>query len=581
VARALGIVPSGRTVSVRRASDQHSPATAITWREAVRVPVFRLPPAARVLASDASGRVPLVASVRQGRGGALWVAVEPGPEGWERFPYLPQALSELGVRPPFQSRRLWAFFEPSLRPKPIQFEALAAAWRRQGLASIHVGAWQVYDGNPEMEAMLRELIEACHRHLIQVYAWLELPHVSDQFWADHPEWREKTVRLKDAHVDWRRLMNLANPQCRDAVRGGILRVMQRFDWDGINLAELYFDETAGLANLRQFTPMNDDVRREFLAAHQFDPLELFHGHADPARMRQFLDYRIDLLGRLQQQWVEELEQIRSAKPGLDLVLTQVDDQFDSKMHDALGVDAARALRLLDAHPMTFVIEDPWTLWSLGPARYAEIARRYAPLTPHQELLGVDINIVDRERPVYPTSKQTGAELLALIHTATAAFRRVAYYAEGSIRELDLPFLPAASAVVRGCDLQGGRLTIDSPYGIGVRWSGMAAVDGAVWPLQDGEVVWLPAGRHSIEDRPGAPAFAVLDFNGAIGSAQTLPDGVELSYQSDARAYASVIRRPARATVDGQDTALPQLPTTLEHVTMVLPAGAHRVRLHFE
>jgi hypothetical protein len=196
-------------------------------------------------------------------------------------------------------------------------------------------------------------------------------------------------------------------------------------------------------------------------------------------------------------------------------------------------------------------------------------------------LGVDINIVDRERPVYPTSKQTGAELLALIHTATAAFRRVAYYAEGSIRELDLPFLPAASAVVRGCDLQGGRLTIDSPYGIGVRWSGMAAVDGAAWPLQDGEVVWLPAGRHSIEDRPGAPAFAVLDFNGAIGSAQTLPDGVELSYQSDARAYASVNRRPARATVDGQLAALPQLPTTLEHVTMVLPAGAHRVRLYFE
>ena len=61
---------------------------------------------------------------------------------------------------------------------------------------------------------LKQLIEACHRNAILVYAWLELPHVSEKFWADHPEWREKTGVGQDAQLDWRKLMNLQNPDCR-------------------------------------------------------------------------------------------------------------------------------------------------------------------------------------------------------------------------------------------------------------------------------------------------------------------------------------------------------------------------------
>ena len=64
---------------------------------------------------------------------------------------------------------------------------------------------------------LRRLIEACHRKAILVYVWLELPHVSEKFWDDHPEWREKTAILQDAQLDWRKLMNLTN---RDCFRGG-------------------------------------------------------------------------------------------------------------------------------------------------------------------------------------------------------------------------------------------------------------------------------------------------------------------------------------------------------------------------
>ena len=41
-----------------------------------------------------------------------------------------------------------------------------------------------------------------------------------------------------------------------------------------------------------------------------------------------------------------------------------------------GADAARVLPLLDTRSFTFLIEDPATVWHLGPERYPAIAERY-------------------------------------------------------------------------------------------------------------------------------------------------------------------------------------------------------------
>jgi len=36
---------------------------------------------------------------------------------------------------------------------------------------------------------------------------------SEKFWAGHPEWREQTASGQDAQLDWRKLMNLTDPEC--------------------------------------------------------------------------------------------------------------------------------------------------------------------------------------------------------------------------------------------------------------------------------------------------------------------------------------------------------------------------------
>ena len=99
--------------------------------------------------------------------------------------------------------------------------------------------------------------------------------MSEKFWAQHPEWREKTAIGQDAQLDWRKLMNLTNRDCFRAVSVGVTGLVNRFDWDGVNLAELYFESLEGIGNAARFTPMNDDVRALFQQQAGFDPRELF------------------------------------------------------------------------------------------------------------------------------------------------------------------------------------------------------------------------------------------------------------------------------------------------------------------
>ena len=347
-------------------------------------------------------------------------------------------------------------------------------------------------------------------------------------------------------------------------------MMGRFDWDGVNLAELYFESLEGAGNPARFTPMNDDVRTEFMAQTGWDPIELWSKHTDTASLRRFLDFRADLVRRMQEDWLTTVESFRTLRPDLDIVLTHVDDRFDTGMKDSIGADAGRVLPLLDRHAFSFLIEDPATVWNLGPQRYPEIAKRYAPLTPHREKLAIDINIVDRYQDVYPTKQQTGTELFELVHLASSAFPRVALYFENSILKPDLALLAASSARVTQYSKDRRRTTIESPADVELKWAGEGAqVDGKPWPVQSGTTLRLPAGGHVIEPAARRDGITLIDLNAKLRSA-SVESGKRLvfEYSSDSRAIARFDRKPVRIEVDGTPLA-PDL-------AVLLPRGDHRV-----
>src|SRR6202158_1781406 len=210
VAASFGFRAGTKRVSVQSVEDLRAPQLRVIWEQAADVPIFEISvfgtsDVARIFTRERWSQAPLVAGFRHGAGAVLWVAVAPGPHGYDRFPYLPQALADLGLTAPFRSARLWAFFDSAYRSR-VDLDYFAPRWRQAGIAALHVAAWHYWEPDPQADEYLRHLIDACHRNAIQVYAWIELPHVSERFWDQHPEWREKTALLQDAQLDWRKLM---------------------------------------------------------------------------------------------------------------------------------------------------------------------------------------------------------------------------------------------------------------------------------------------------------------------------------------------------------------------------------------
>ena len=292
----------------------------------------------------------------------------------------------------------------------------------------------------------------------------------------------------------------------------------------------------------------------------FDPLELFGARKDAASRTAFLEFRAALAGRMQEEWLGEIEQVRRTKPHLDLVLTHVDDRFDTGMREAIGADAARVLPLLDSHNFSFLIEDPATVWHLGPERYSVIADRYKPLTTHTGKLAIDLNIVERYQDVYPTRQQTGIELFQLVHAAAASFPRVALYFENSLLPPDLQLLSSSAAVVSRFERMGTRTVVDSVGGVGIPWKGGAKVDGQLWPAQDDDTLWIPAGPHAVEPAAAVAGPRLVYLNGDLKAVSAPePNSLEFTYQSGARAIAIVSRKPVSLLIDGVESPSDSVP----------------------
>jgi hypothetical protein len=331
---------------------------------------------------------PLIAGLTTADGGLLWLATPPGKAGYDWFPYLLHALVDLGFKPPFRGNRLWAFFDSSYRLR-VDPDYLARQWRNSGIMDIHVAAWHYYDPDETKAAYLKKVIDACRREGVLVYAWLEMPHVREGFWQDNPQCHEKTATLQDAKLDWRKLIDLVDPECSAAVLTDTKRLLTAFEWGGIHLGELYFESLHGPDNPARFTPISDSVRAEAAPLVGFDPLELLtpsgpcHWSKQPEAWRVFVDYRADLALRLQEDW---LKIIRNTFSDTDIVVTQIDDQFDLRMRELLGADAAKLLPLAKRYDFTLLIEDPAPLSTVS-----RVSRTTCHRHQHRRTLSADLS----------------------------------------------------------------------------------------------------------------------------------------------------------------------------------------------
>jgi len=590
LAEQLGIKFLDDMVQVNEVKELSIPAQNIYWQPAVNVWLFSTKDAL-ILAKDARSEAPLAVIQPFRRGKVLFFGTifDPhSPFGVSRFPYFPHYIkNSLGLSLNVKKNVLEFYFDPGLR-QDASWEKLVKQWKASGIKIIYLATWHFYR---QYAFDYEYFIELCHEHGIAVYAWFELPQVTPLFWEDHSQWREKTATGEDALCHWRLLMNLYNPQSREAVKEFIWKILMDFHWDGINLAELNFDTNEGAQDPAKFTPMNLDVRKAFAAEAGFDPILLFSPDSEyywknnSRAFNEFLKFRTDLTKELHIFFLEEISQImQSKRTNFEVIVTTLDSLAHPEIVEHCGIDTRDIISLMDRFTFTLQIEDPARSWADPPSRYLTYFNIYKKYVRDPERLMFDINVIptrDISGNFLPSPLATGTELATTVYYAIIPSGRAGIYSEYTIHPFDIDILPfVKSSDVNLNESKGGYL-IESKSSFILTLNDpdlVPYIDGNRWPFYGTMGIVVPSGRHFLlfEKEKG---FYLQNRSPRIlleGDIKTL----EVSGSRYTLTYSSPIPVSLTFSRPLEQVLLDFAPVPLHHdkLGVILPKGEHELEI---
>lgn len=460
-------------------------------------------------------------------------------------------------------------------------KAVIQEFSKVGITTVYLSAW--YPSN-DFHVFADSLIDEAHAAGIKVLLWLELPMVSKSFWDAHPELREKTARNQDAFLDWRYLMALEDPRCFDLVKTEIIKLYEQHKWDGINLAEFYFESPAGIFSPEIMTPFSPWVIEDYQSKTGINPLNLFDVfYVNPSldlaiEKDRFLTYRVNLCSLLNEKTIQMLSQLIQPRQG-ELIVTQVDALMDPQLGRNIGIDSQFFEALRKTYNFTMMIEDPFTLWQMGPERYKTLDELYQKHHPEAEI-AIDINIVDRRFEVYPSAKQTGLEFQALLSEASTHFDEVALYAAHTPFYSDLNQAAYALASPNShsqLDQNTYLIEGDVSSRLQVNTLGKSiSVNNAPWYAYNDSEILLTSGKSIVKLSVGTPkALHITNFNESFTPIQITANTLKFNYQSKFKTFISFNRRPASLKLDGK-ALLPAAYWGTFGYTFLLPSGKHEL-----
>ncbi|MBN1782323.1 DUF2334 domain-containing protein [bacterium] len=595
----IGIVNTGDTLTVSMVRDEYYPQVNIQWKEADVYRRFDVPFDYVSYYSEENTGDPLVIGGEFGDGQYLYFATLFDPttsQGYGRYPYYCDLLQRhFDLWPLVKRESAEMYFEPGDR-EDVSIEELIDMWKKNGYRTIYVAGWHRYtDWTYEYD----KLIDLAHQNAMLVYIWFELPHVSMTFWNEHPEWREKTATGRDAIVEWRHFMALTDSSCLNAVCSELSFLIQKYDWDGINFAELYFSSPLGPERPDLFTPMHTSIRNRFSRLHGFDPIQLFNPDSpfywpqNHSKWEQFQQFRQDLVIELHEAFLAFLQQEKAKKTDdMEIVVTALDNINARQTGLGTAMDTPRLIELGKRLPFTLQIEDPYELWHLGPSRYDRISQTYRALLQEPEDLILDINVVPYrsfKQTMAPTRQPTGLELYQLLRSASQNQNRVALYSESSIYMVDFPWIPYALGQQTTETLTPYRWEIRSGNTVSIDMNPDAhqdlMVNGSFWPAYHRGRLTLPAGDHVIQSIPGIRGLAksfssstrLVDISGELKSCRMNRQGIEVTCESPVRNYMIVNERPNKIMVDNK-TYKTRVRKGRTGYAFAVPSGPHTVKV---
>lgn len=598
----LGVTFTNSQIKYHFIRDRYYPEEPISWNYSPLGYKFNYNADDEIFCEDASNGLPVAIGriIKEGKVIYLNTALDPiTPYGFSYYPYIMEYINRFfSLQPVIKRENLDMYFDPGFR-KNTSEEELVKRWVKQGIRVIHVAGWHQY---PKYTYDYSHLIKLAHANGILVYAWIEPPQVSQKFWTDHPEWREKNYLGQDIHKDeilkasWRYPVALTDKQCFKAATEAYLDLLKKNDFDGVNLAELNFEAGKGFNDPKVFTPMHASACKEFRGKYGYDLKDIFKPGSDyfwkknPKVKEQVTKYRVDKVAELHDALLTEIGKFAKTRKGFNVIVTFYDSYFSPEVTEYFGVSSDKMIELQKKHGFMLQPEDPQNKWSTNPNRYIEMGRLYAKKLSDSTKLMLDLNILnfrekDKVTP-FPTLMQTGIESYQLINAASKGASRFTIYSESSCNPQDISFFSyASSGMVKYHSIDGG-FEGSSPYSFILQLPNKIkaiSVDGENVVGYRETHYLIPAGEHTIKvhlnDIPGFSTAELqpelLSFSGNLLSIDYEMRKVSFEYKGDERTLASFNNKPTSIQIDGKDYEFGVLRGN-DCFTVMLPSGSHHV-----
>lgn len=600
----LGFSFTSSQVKLHFIRDKFYPEEPISWKNSLLAYKFNYNADDEIFCTDALTELPVALgrNIKDGKVLYFNTALDPlTPYGYSYYPYALEYVSRfMNLQPVFKRQNLEMYFDPGFR-KNTSEEELVKRWVKQGIHIIHVAGWHQY---PKYTYDYAHLIKLAHANGILVYAWIEPPQVSQKFWNEHPEWREKNYRNQDIHKDenlkasWRYPVALTDKACFKAATDVYLDLLKKNDFDGVNIAEMNFEAGKGFSDPDVFTPMHPSAVKEFYNKYGynlrdiFNPASDFYWRTNPEVKPEVIQYRTDKVIAFHEALLAQLQTFAKTRPGFNVVVTFYDTYFSPELTEYHGVSSDRMIQLQKKYNFMLQPEDPQNKWSTNPNRYVEMGRYYAKRMTDSTKLMLDLNILNfrgkDEITPFPTLMQTGLESYQLINAASKGAPRFTVYSESSCNPQDINFFSYASAgMVNYQQIEGG-FEGSSPYSFVLQLPKSIkaiSVDGVDMVGYRDMLYLIPAGKHTIMvHRNDIPGFStdelqpeLLSFTGNLLSVDYGMRKITFDYKADERTLASLNNEPTAVQVDGKDYTFKAL-KGLDCYTVMLPSGSHHVEI---
>jgi uncharacterized protein YdaL len=598
VATELGIKFNQNKIRINRLRDKFFPEEKILWRYFELVNKIEIEPADEIFCFDEITEMPMVIGRKIGKGKLMFFNSLFDPYsrmGYSLYPYLMEYVKRyFNLRPVFRKDNLEVFFDPGFR-HTYSVENLVKQWANQGIRIIHVAGWHEYQ---KYTYDYKRLIKLAHANGILVYAWLEPPQVSQKFWNDHPQWREKNYKNEDVRPSWRYPVALTDDSCLTAMNDEFRKFLESYDWDGVNLAELYFEAARGFEDPKYFTPMHHSARTDLMKLYGIDLFKIF----DPSSSsywknsndikNKIVKYRIKKIDSAYDLFLTTFTQFARNKRGFEIVVTAMDSYGSPELKEYIAVDMGNIIQLQKKYDFSLNVEDPENLWSTNPGRYIDLGKFYSQLVADKSKLLLDLNILSfrKENAItpFPTLIQTGTESFNLINAASIGAPRCLIYSESSVNAQDLSFFPYAASIGIEYKVMGNGYEIQSPYSFELKlpkYVKEISLDGyPVSPFRD-NMYSVPAGKHIItfQDQK-VTSFStdelqakILSFTGNLLSVAYGMKDIKFNYDSPKRTLLSLNREPTWVKVDGKDFYF-NIMEGNDCFSIFLPMGNHFVEI---